>query len=138
MSVEVLLSGLKKVRPTGRGEWVACCPAHDDKLPSLAVKHCDDGRVLVHCFAGCSAPEIVGAVGLTLADLMPERVGPVEGLKRVPFNTRTVLEAVGNNSMILAIMTIDVANGHKMTVADKDKMVELAGEIQEAIGYATR
>jgi hypothetical protein len=33
---------------------MACCPAHDDRNPSLSVRRAPDGRVLVHCFAGCS------------------------------------------------------------------------------------
>ena len=92
----------------------------------------------MHCFAGCDVTSVVESVGLTLGDLMPERLGPVEGLKRVPFNPRTVLEAVGNNSMMIALMAIDVGYGRKLEPSDKDKIVELAGEIQEAINYATR
>lgn len=137
MIADTLLSQLTKVRTTSNGEWVACCPAHDDRLPSLAIKQCDDGRVLVHCFAGCDVEEVVGAVGLSLGDLMPERLS-VEGLKRVPFNPRTVLEAIGNNSMLIAFMAKELAHGQTLTEADKDKLFELAGEIQEAISYATR
>lgn len=137
MIADTLLSQLTKVRPTGNGEWVACCPAHQDRLPSLAIKQCDDGRVLVHCFAGCDVVDVVGAVGLSLGDLMPERIS-VDGLKRVPFNPRTVLEAVGNNAVLIALMANGIAHGQTMTVGDKDKLFELAGEIQEAISYATR
>lgn len=38
----------------GRGpRWIARCPAHDDSEPSLSIGTGDDGRVLLHCFAGC-------------------------------------------------------------------------------------
>lgn len=53
--------------------WIARCPAHDDRDPSLSISEGDDGRVLVHCFAGCDPEAIVGAVGLSLQDLMPPR-----------------------------------------------------------------
>jgi hypothetical protein len=43
-----------------------------DRNPSLSVREGIDGRVLVYCFAGCSAEEIVRAIGLTMADLFPE------------------------------------------------------------------
>lgn len=68
MTGEEFISGLDKVRRTGTGKWSACCPAHDDSGPSLSIK--DDGdRLLVHCFAGCTAGEVVEAMGLTLRDL---------------------------------------------------------------------
>src|SRR5579862_7207372 len=62
------LDRLERVRKCGGGH-IARCPAHDDKTASLSVTAGDDGRVLLHCFAGCSAIEIVAAVRLTVADL---------------------------------------------------------------------
>jgi putative DNA primase/helicase len=67
-NVEVLLDRLEGVRPAGPNSWVARCPAHDDRDPSLSVA-LKDGRVLVHCFAGCAPDEVLGAVGLTWKDL---------------------------------------------------------------------
>lgn len=136
MAVDILLNALRKVRRTANGEWVACCPAHDDKSPSLAIKQADD-RILVHCFAGCTPDEITRAVGLKLSDLMPERLTDTS-LPRMPWNPRTVLEAVYNNAMILSVMASDASYGKKLTPADRDKMHEMAAEIQEAVKYATR
>ena len=47
---------------------MARCPAHNDKRPSLSLKELDD-RTLIHCFAGCTAEEIMKAIGLSLKDL---------------------------------------------------------------------
>ena len=66
-----LLSRLDKVKKAGRG-YVALCPAHQDKSPSLSVSEADDGRVLVHCFGGCSTADVLDAVGLELKDLFPD------------------------------------------------------------------
>jgi hypothetical protein len=38
------------------------CPAHPDGSPLLSWRRQPDGRVLIHCFAGCSFREIVEAV----------------------------------------------------------------------------
>ena len=65
-----LLDRLEKVTDRGGGHFMACCPAHDDRNPSLSVRETND-RVLVHCFAGCSAGQVVAAAGLSLADLYP-------------------------------------------------------------------
>jgi len=37
MSIENLLNRLTKVKG-GRGRWTACCPSHEDRSPSLAIK----------------------------------------------------------------------------------------------------
>ncbi len=40
-----------KMRPRGEGEWMACCPFHEDSSPSMSVS---DKRGLFFCFA-CGA-----------------------------------------------------------------------------------
>ncbi|BBB11459.1 DUF7146 domain-containing protein [Sphingopyxis sp. FD7] len=44
-----------------RGKGMCCCPAHDDRTPSLSVTL---GRkaILFHCFAGCSNDEVIAAL----------------------------------------------------------------------------
>lgn len=66
--VEKILSALEGVRESASG-WSALCPAHHDKNPSLSIGVGDDGRVLLHCHAGCSPKAIIAAVRLTEADL---------------------------------------------------------------------
>lgn len=39
--------------------WVARCPAHDDRTPSLALCDTDEGKVLFHCYAGCAQAEVI-------------------------------------------------------------------------------
>ena len=71
MSVELLIAKLDKVSKKQGGGWMARCPAHKDGRPSLAIDE-KDGKTLVKCFAGCSSDAIIGAVGLTWKDLMPQ------------------------------------------------------------------
>lgn len=72
--INVLLQRLEAVKAVGRSRWVARCPAHADKTPSLSVREASDGRVLIHDFAGCSAVEVLSALGLSLADLFEKPV----------------------------------------------------------------
>jgi putative DNA primase/helicase len=44
------------------GTWMACCPVHDDRTPSLSVRDANDSKVLVHCHAGCGQAEVVQAL----------------------------------------------------------------------------
>jgi hypothetical protein len=71
------LSRLKNVSKTSKG-WIACCPAHDDQLPSLSVAEGDDNRILLKCHAGCSVSHIVSAMGLELSDLFSSSTDFVE------------------------------------------------------------
>ena len=52
----------------GADSFRCCCPAHDDRSPSLSVRYETD-RVLLHCWTGCEPAAVVEAFGLTLADL---------------------------------------------------------------------
>jgi hypothetical protein len=62
--VEELLDKLDKVRHTGRDKWVACCPVHGDKNPSMSIAE-KDGRILCHCFScGANGLEVAKALGL--------------------------------------------------------------------------
>jgi putative DNA primase/helicase len=44
------------------GGWIAHCPAHDDRKPSLSIHHGDDGKMLVRCHAGCDQTRLVAAL----------------------------------------------------------------------------
>ena len=48
-------------RRTG-STWMARCPAHDDREPSLAIAEAKDGTVLVRCHAGCSQHDVIDAL----------------------------------------------------------------------------
>ena len=70
--VEIVLQGLENVKPGGKG-WTALCPAHEDRQNSLSIREGDDGRALLKCFAGCKTEDVVGALGLAMGDLFPEK-----------------------------------------------------------------
>ena len=68
------LSSLPKFKAVGKNKYVACCPAHDDKHPSLSITDAKD-KVLVHCFSGCSQTDVIDALrsqGLWHADSKPD------------------------------------------------------------------
>ena len=71
--IDNLISRLRKVKRTGSGQFIACCPAHDDRSPSLSIREVEDGRVLLNCLAGCATEDVLGAVGLDFKDITPEK-----------------------------------------------------------------
>ena len=48
-------------RKAGSG-WIARCPAHDDRNPSLSLSTEKDGKVLLHCHAGCRQAQVIDAL----------------------------------------------------------------------------
>jgi hypothetical protein len=69
--VENLVFHLQAKR-SGTG-WIAKCPAHEDREPSLSISE-KDGVVLLHCHAGCSQEAVLAALeqlGIPKRDLFP-------------------------------------------------------------------
>jgi hypothetical protein len=67
-SVLIRFSG---VRRSGK-VWKARCPAHPDKNPSLSI--CErEGKILLHCHAGCATENICAAAGIGMRKLFPQK-----------------------------------------------------------------
>jgi hypothetical protein len=60
MTAANIANVLDRARRSGTG-FVASCPAHDDREPSLAINDGDKGPV-VHCHAGCSQDAVLDAI----------------------------------------------------------------------------
>jgi len=119
MSIDTLVSRLDGVKETGHGKFVARCPAHDDRSPSLAIKDGDDGRILLHCFSGCETEDVLSALGLTFADVMPERIGTEHSYKpmRQRFDARQVLECVSHEVIVICL----IAEKYASVIGDEDE-----------------
>lgn len=122
MKAEAFLSRCDKVKTTGQGTWLACCPGHADKRPSMTVRELEDGTVLLHCFSGCDVGQILGAVGMDFADLFPDRpkgspdhVGP---LRRRAYPAADVLEALSFETLVVSLIAGDMY--HKRDVSEED------------------
>lgn len=70
MNISDLLTRFQNPTRSGSG-WQVRCPVHDDRTASLSVSN-GGGKILMHCHAGCSTEQIVGALGLRMADLFSE------------------------------------------------------------------
>jgi hypothetical protein len=120
--IEDILPRLEKVKRTGPNNWLSCCPAHDDQSPSMTIHAADDGRILVHCWAGCSFEEIKDAVGLGWEPWFPPK--PIEYAPKVrrPFPAADVLEALSFECIVIAVHAAQLANGEQLSDEDKARM----------------
>ncbi len=70
IGADELLTRLEGVKRAGSG-WSAKCPAHEDHRASLSVAEGADGRLLLHCHAGCDLERILEVLGVDVRDLFP-------------------------------------------------------------------
>lgn len=123
MSADNLLSRLDKVKQTGHGKWIACCPAHGDKSPSLSIRETDDGTILVHCFAGCSAVEIISAVGLQMSDLFPEKQTYLHRpSKRPKISAHDALHCLGLETATAYLAACRLASGGTLALDELERL----------------
>lgn len=125
MNTNAMLDRLEKVKQTGPGRWMAACPAHGDKSPSLSIRETEDGRILLYDFAGCDTASILVALGLSLSDLFPDKrdhhVKPTHS--RIP--ARDLFALIDHESLIVLLAasdflrtrTIDDENMARLTTA---------------------
>jgi len=133
MSATVLLDRLDGVKQTGSGRWVARCPAHEDRSPSLSIREVED-RVLLHDFGGCETSAVLAALGLSLSDLFDKplalRTAPVRS--RVPASD--VLLALDHEIMVAALLIEDGAR-RPLDDAYRQRLALAGGRIQSGINY---
>lgn len=125
-----LLSRLNYVRKRSANQWSARCPAHDDKGPSLSIKELPDGRVLLHCFAGCAVEEVLGAIGLDFCSLFPDRTDFQLGQRKPKLLTASqALELLNQESLIVSIVAHDIGVRKKFKPEDLDRVAKAYGRI---------
>jgi len=132
--IEELLSKLRKVK--GRnGSFTACCPAHQDDSPSLAIREANDGRVLLHCFGGCSVHDVLGAVGMDITDLFPDKSEHHHPKIKPRFFASDLLRIIERESLIVSIVANDIAQGKDIPDADRERCLVARERIREALDH---
>lgn len=134
MSASKLLQTLNKVKQTGPGRWLACCPAHDDRSPSLSIRETDAGATLVHCFGGCDVHSVLSAVGLDMSDLFPPRDGKrfVKGERR-PFPAVDILRAIAFEATLVCVAASALLAGEPFNSVDRERLSLAVGRIHAAL-----
>lgn len=129
-----ILHHFEGVRKTGPDKFQARCPAHADKSPSLSIREMADGRVLLHCFAGCEVEAVLGAVGLTFRDVMPERLGDFSR-ERPAFTASDALRALAKEAGLVAIAASDLVHQKPYSPEDYSRLCVAAGRISAALEF---
>ena len=138
MTAESLLSRLDRVKETGPGRWLARCPSHDDRNPSLSVRETED-RILIHCFSGCGATDVVASVGLEMHDLFPNTPENRPSLKpHEKWIPRDVIKAIAEEVFVVVLSASATLAGKNLTKADYARLLLATNRIDAAareVGY---
>ena len=129
---DVLLSRLQGVVKSGNG-WRAKCPSCDSRRRDNVSIAELDGRVLVHCFAGCEKDAVLAAVGLTWKDLAPPRAWPLSPEDARKERQRIREAGIGNALATLRREVVVLQAAHRilqqwraLSDVDADRLAEAA------------
>lgn len=115
--IDKLLPKLDKVKAINStkdnlNHWQALCPSHGDKTPSLVITELLDGTVLIKCWSGCTAQEVVQSVGLELKDLF-KPASNTQPCKRQPSK-----KAIEHEKLIIKLAQAQINKGQPLTGQD--------------------
>ena len=136
MSAEKLITRLERVKSTGQRKWLAICPGHADRSPSLSIKETPDGRVLIYCFAGCGAASILDSVGLRFEDLYaPQGEHRLPRISR-PWSPSDILQAAAFEILIAYQYANQMARKQPLSDADRMRLMQSAQRLLAAVKVA--
>ena len=91
MRLDEFIKHFDGVKCSGDNEYICKCPAHSDSTPSLSIT-AKDGKILLHCHAGCTVLEIVESIGLEMSDLYEEEKKVYRWRERLEYSTKAKIE----------------------------------------------
>jgi hypothetical protein len=122
-----------------RSGWLARCPAHEDRSPSLSISTRGE-KILLHCFAGCTVVAICAALGLRVSDLFNDNappVSPAERKARIYLSelrgrlTPRERELASITMIYCDRQSVDFAIARALALAVEGELVQVALEVSE-------
>lgn len=129
--LDLVLAALPEAKRAASG-WLARCPAHDDRTPSLSIGEGEQGQALLHCHAGCPVDRVCEALGLAPRDLWPS--GPREAQAAPPPPKRTY--ATAEEAQQAALRSVRARNDASWRLVDVAPYDGMDGaEIMQALRF---
>jgi hypothetical protein len=129
--VSRLLDRLEHVRQTAPGRWIARCPAHEDRSPSLSIRETDDSRTLLYCFAGCETDAVLSALGLTLGDLFEKALGDfAPSQSTIP--ARDLLMMLDHELIVAVLILNDITQRRSVNEGQVRRLIQATARVGKA------
>lgn len=137
-TLERLRPLLQGWRRSGNG-WRADCPLGHRSRGTLAITESDSGLVLIHDFGGHTPAEVLDAIGLSLADLYPERIEPRSPDERRALRQRlreagwrAALRTIEHEAYVLTLAGHHLASGLQLSAEDLARVAAATDRIADA------
>lgn len=131
-------AGLRGERRSGGGLRFDCSVGHSSR-GTLSVREGEDGTLYLHCFAGCTPAEVLAPLGLTLADLFPERILPATPEQRRlarqamrESDWRAALAVLEREAAVVEIAGHHLAGGLSLSADDLQRLAAAVERIADA------
>jgi len=128
VSAQDILDRVAFSKQIGTGKWVCTCPSHQDKSPSLRITETDDGKVLIKCWSGCSALDVLTSIGLSWSSLFPH-----DGYRRSRVQRDDRVE-----DYIVEFAEYAKSTGKQLTQADKQAYARALKNGGRANGFVSK
>lgn len=131
-AIERILSYFSKVKSMGGHKYMASCPKHVDKTPSLAIKERSGGTILMHCFScGANGVEICQALGIEPTELFPDsNPAAKKHYPRSAINNRSI-NALRDDFVRLLIIANGMKNAGDLSEDDRKFIADLAIKVND-------
>jgi len=137
-NIEDFLSLLRGVKSLQNGQYLASCPSHNDIKPSLSIRS-TNGKILVHCQAGCLTEAVVKSVGLSKSDLFLSNSTPKKRIVEIyPYHNmegQLLFEVVRYEPKSFAQRRPDGNGGFIWNMTDINPVLYHLPDILRAIQY---
>jgi hypothetical protein len=132
-----VLDRLDRAKQTAPGRWIASCPAHEDRSPSLSIRELDDGRILLYDHGGCSTEDVLAALGLQMSDLFERPLGHHFAPSKSGIPARDLLMILSEEVTVVAIIATDILEKRVIDDTDWQRLAQAAARIGRARDHAS-
>ena len=131
MIAERFLHLFDKVRPTGKGRWIACCPVHQDKTPSMSITESNDS-VLMHCHS-CEAngKDVCERFDIDPMELFGKDFVAGSGQPRIP--AADILRCLDYEILFMSCVNRQLLAGQPLLKEDTERLKIAAKRINAAM-----
>jgi|DEB0MinimDraft_4_1074332.scaffolds.fasta_scaffold19236_3 hypothetical protein len=141
-----ILARFSKVYQSGVDQYQCLCPVHDDRNASLGLKFKDD-RMIMNCFAGCSAESILESIGLVWNDIMPDTLHEewrpnANGTEminiakaKMRFNPFAIMKSMQEDYLFIALSAKELTKGNALVPEDVERLHRIARKHKEIYEY---
>jgi hypothetical protein len=130
-----ILERLNSVKQTGAGRWLARCPAHEDRTPSLSIRETADGMVLLHDFGGCEVGAVLDSIGLQLSDLYDRPLEHCRPPSRSRIPAADILEVLAFEVNVATFIAYDILESRDIGELGWNRLAQACGRINSARTY---